>query len=75
MAYVCPRCNQVHPKGAVTCGQAKQMIDKYVRELNDDIRHHLETCTGCPNPEGHVLNLRRLRERRNPKDFVVGAKV
>lgn len=75
MARICPGCGHVHPEGAVTCERAREMIDQFSRELEHDIRHHQETCPGCPDPRRHVLNLRRLREKREGNDIVFRAAV
>ena len=65
MAYVCPSCHRVHPKGAVGCEQAREMIDRDVREFRQKVIAHKQVCD-CPDPEGHV----RKRERGDPKDLV-----
>jgi len=70
MAYVCGRCNTVHPPGAVGCEDARRIGKKNAAIFNRKVEHHREHCRGCPDPAEHVRNLDALdNPRREPIRF------
>ena len=74
MAHV-HSCGRIHPPGAVTCDQARQMIEKEAAEFLHELGHHGETCN-CPHPREHVLKLRQeRRDRREPSPRLYHASV
>ena len=75
VAYICPNCGRVHPRGAVTCDRAKAQIETDTAEFRHDVRHHQETCEGCPNPQQHVLDLHQLKKQKaTPRLLHFGAR-
>ena len=72
MAFIHPACGRVHPEGAVTCEQSRQMIEKRGQEIDHEVGHHSETCN-CPNPREHVLKLRHERNAPEPWPRIIGA--
>ena len=62
MARICHEkgCGRVHPRGAISCAQAKELIDKGIAEMNARIAVHRDTCHGCPDAYQHVMNIRNL---------------
>ena len=55
MAFKCQNCGRVHPKGAVSCDQAREMIAKRGRDIDHRITHHKETHRGCSDPYNCVI--------------------
>jgi len=66
MASICPRCNFAHDGFCEEAARRRQ-------EFQQEIDHHKLHCD-CTDPAGHVMTQRRERQRRNPKDTIVGAR-
>lgn len=69
-------CGRVHPPGAVTCEQARQMIEKRGREIEHRVQHHGENHPGCRHSYDCVIREMRAEETERRKPFgPIGASV
>lgn len=70
MAYVCGKCQTVHPPGAVSCEDARNIGEAAVKDFKRKVRRHKKGCLGCPDPEQHVENIERIQNPpRGPTRF------
>jgi len=75
MVWIHPACGRVHPPGAVTCEQARKMIEQRGREIEHEMAHHRVDHPDCPDVHIHVIRLRHEREaeaRRRARDILIG---
>ncbi len=70
MAFKCLNCHRVHPEGAVTCKQAREMIAQRVEEIKHKMSHHKEDHPGCPDSNTHVVSNEALAKAQARAKFM-----
>lgn len=80
MAWIHPPCGRVHPEGAITCEQARQMIEKRGRGIEHEMTHHRGKHPHCIDPYTCIIRERHRqeeerRERQEPWSGIIGASI